>query len=124
MTWDVTALVQEWVSHVSTNYGLLLKSESGNHLIFYQTEYATTNFHPKLTVVVGPGLPPFHAYSSSGHVVLWWTNVNVVLQEKTSLDPNVSWLDSGRTVIQSGGSNSVTIPSPTGKNFFRLRSGP
>jgi len=124
VAWDVTALVQEWASHVSTNYGLMLKSESGNHLCFYQRETGTAALHPNLTVVTGPGLPPFHAYSSGGQVVLWWTSTNAVLQERTNLSSSVNWSDSGRPVAQANGTNSVTISSPTGKNFFRLRLGP
>jgi hypothetical protein len=119
VTWDVTALVREWLTNGSPNYGLLLKSEDGNHLIFNQRE---GTFGPKLTVITG--LPSFHAYSSGGQVVLWWTNANTVLQEKTNLNPAVAWSDSGRTVAQSKGTNSVTISVPNGNNFFRLRSGP
>src|SRR6185312_10010891 len=59
VAWDVTALVQEWVTHASTNYGLLLKSESGNHLCFNQREVGIAALRPNLTVIVGPGLPPF-----------------------------------------------------------------
>lgn len=124
VSWDVTTLVQEWASHVSTNYGLMLKSENGNHLTFNQRELATAALRPNLTVVVGPGLPPFHAYSSSGQVILWWTSTNAVLQEKTNLNSAVAWSDSARTVSQSNGTNSVTIPAPKGNDFFRLRGGP
>jgi len=124
VSWDVTALVQEWVSHVSTNFGLMLKSGSGNHLTFNQRELSDATLRPKLTVVVGPGLPPFHANSSNGQVVLWWTSTNAVLQEKTNLSPAVSWSDSARPVNQANGTNSVTISAPNGNNFFRLRSGP
>jgi hypothetical protein len=121
LTWDVTALVQEWVSHTSTNYGLLLKSESGNHLCFYQRESATG---PTLTVITSVGFPPFHTYRSGGQVVLWWTSTNAVLQEKTNLNSATSWSDSGRSVTTLNGSNSVTIPAPAGNRFFRLRGGP
>ncbi len=124
VSWDVTALVQEWVSHVSTNHGLMLKSEPGNHLIFSQREVGTAALRPNLTVVTGPGFPPFHASATSGQVVLWWTSTNVVLQEKTNLDPALAWSDSGRPVTQSNGTNSVTISFPAGRNFFRLRGGP
>jgi hypothetical protein len=124
VTWDVTALVQEWVNHVSTNYGLLLKSKDGNHLVFTQRESASAALRPNLTVVVGAGLPAFHAYSSGGQIVLWWTSTNAVLQERTNLNPTSAWSDSGRPVAQSNGSNSVTISPPTGNNFFRLRQGP
>jgi len=124
VSWDVTKLVQEWVSQASTNFGLMLKSAAGNHLTFNQRELATTELRPKLTVVVGPGLPPFHAYSTGGQVVLWWTSTNAVLQEKTNLSPAVSWSDSGRLVNHATGTNSVTISPPTGNIFFRLRSGP
>lgn len=121
VTWDVTTLVQEWVTHATTNYGLLLKSEDGNNLTFAQRESATP---PNLTIVVGPGLPPLHASAGGGQVVLWWTSTNSVLQEKTNLSSAVAWGDSGRSVSQSNGTNSVTISSPKGNNFFRLRGGP
>lgn len=123
VTWDVTALVQEWVTHTSTNYGLLLKSYDGNHLIFSQREAAAA-VRPNLTVVVSGTPPPFHAYASGGQVVVWWTNANTVLQEKTNLGPATLWSDSGRSVVQSNGTNSVTISAPKGNNFFRLRGGP
>ena len=124
VAWDVTALVQEWVSHTSANYGLMLKSESGNHLCFNPRESGTVALRPNLTVVVSPGFPPFHAYASGGQVVLWWTSTNAVLQERTNLNPTVAWQDSGRSVVQSSGTNSVTISAPKGNNFFRLRNGP
>jgi hypothetical protein len=124
VTWDVTTLVQEWVTHAATNYGLLLKSENGNLLIFNQREAGTSALRPNLTVVVGPGLPSFHFYSSGGQVVLWWTGTNSILQEKTNLNPASLWSDSGRPVSSFNGSNSVTIPAPAGNKFFRLRDGP
>jgi hypothetical protein len=123
VTWDVTALAQEWVTHPATNFGLMLLSHDGNRLTFSQRESGPLELRPNLTVVVDE-LPPFHAYSSGAQVVLWWTNANSVLQEKTHLNPAITWSDSGRTVTQSGGSNSVTILAPNGNNFFRLRGGP
>jgi hypothetical protein len=124
VTWDVTALVQEWVSHASTNCGLLLKSESGNHLTFNQREIPTAALRPNLTVVVGGGLPPLMVSRSGGQFILSWTSANAVLQEKTNLNAAVAWQDSDRTVVPANGTNSVTIPVPTGNNFFRLRLGP
>jgi hypothetical protein len=122
VTWDVTALVQQWVAHPATNFGLVMISHSGNHLIFWQREAATA-LRPNLTVVIGE-LPPFHTYSSGGQVILWWTSTNSILQEKTNLNPASLWSDSGRPVSSFNGSNSVTIPAPAGNNFFRLRGGP
>ena len=122
VTWDVTTLVQEWVTHTSTNYGLALKSYDGNHLTFNQRESATPALRPNLTVVTG--LPPLHGRLSGGQIVLWWTGAGMVLQEKTNLQPAIAWADSGRTVTQSSGTNSVSISGPTGNHFFRLRDGP
>jgi hypothetical protein len=122
VTWDVTKLVQEWVTHPATNCGLALISHDGNRLTFSQRQ-AAAGLRPNLMVVVDE-LPPVHAYSSGGQVVLWWTGTNGVLQEKTNLNPAAIWGDSGRPVNQSSGSNSVTISAPAGNNFFRLRQGP
>jgi hypothetical protein len=115
VTWDVTKLVEGWVTHAITNCGMELLSYDGNQLTFAQRESATP---PLLTVVTG--LSPLHTYPSGTQVVLWWTGSGV-LQEKTNLSPGVAWSDSGRTVTQSGGTNSVTISTPTRNNFFRLR---
>lgn len=121
VAWDVTKLVQEWMTNAANNYGLLLKSYDGNYLTFSQRESATPAVRPKLTVVTS--LPQLYTYSSGEQVVLWWTG-GAILQEKTNLDPAVAWGDSGRTVAQSNGTNSVTLSGATGNNFFRLRGGP
>jgi Disaggregatase related repeat len=120
VTWDITTLVQEWVTHTSTNYGLVVKSSDGNHLTFSQRE-SMLSLRPKLTVVTG--LAPLQAHFNGGQVVLWWVGAGV-LQEKTNLSPAIAWSDSGRTVTQSIGTNSVTISGPTGNRFFRLRNPP
>ncbi|HEY9510485.1 MAG TPA: DNRLRE domain-containing protein [Verrucomicrobiae bacterium] len=122
VTWDVTALIQEWVTHAAANNGLLLKSRSGNRLTFYQRESASPSLRPSLTVVTG--LSPIQVSRNAGKISLWWTGAGSILQEKTNLNPAIAWSDSGRIVTQSGGSNSVTIAAPAGNNFFRLRSGP
>jgi hypothetical protein len=122
VTWDVTALVLEWVTHASANNGLMLKSRSGNHLTFYQRESASPSLRPSLVVVTG--LSPLRVSRNAGKVVLWWTGSGLILQEKANLNPAIAWSDSGRTVAQSGNSNSVTISAPAGNNFFRLRGGP
>jgi hypothetical protein len=123
ITWDVTTLVQEWVTRPATNFGLELVSHDGNHLVFSSREAGTVASRPRLTVVIRE-LPPFHVSSSGTQVVLWWTSTNSILQEKTNLNPAVEWSDSGRTVVPSNGTNSVTISGPKGNNFFRLRGGP
>jgi Disaggregatase related repeat len=120
VTWEVTALVQEWVTHAATNYGLALKSYDGNRLTFGQRELAA-GFRPTLTVVTG--LSPLHADSSGGQITLWWIGAGV-LQEKTNLVPANTWSDSGRTVTHSNGTNSVIVSQPAGNNFFRLRAPP
>jgi hypothetical protein len=121
VTWDVATLVQEWMAGVSTNYGLMLKSYEGNRLSFGQRETLAASQWPSLTVVTG--LAPLHANFNGGQVVLWWIGSGV-LQEKTDLNPAILWGDSGRSVVQSNGTNSVTISAPTGNRFFRLRSPP
>ncbi len=121
VTWDVTALVQEWLTHASTNNGLLLKSENGNALTFAARE-SDPSTRPNLTVITG--LAPLYIRSSGSQVQVWWTSTNSVLQEKTNLNPAIAWGDSLRAVAHSNGTNSVTISPPTGNDFFRLRGGP
>lgn len=119
VSWDVTALVQAWVTKAEPNYGLLLKSYAGNFLTFVQRESGSAALRPNLTVVAG--LPSLVVSSTSGQVVLQWTGGGI-LQEKTDLNPAIAWADSARTVAQSNGTYSATIPAAAGNNFFRLRA--
>ncbi len=54
---DVTQLVQEYVSGKYTNTGFFIKakSESGNYIAFYSSEYSNTAVRPKLTITSASG---------------------------------------------------------------------
>ena len=62
-TWDVTKMVQDWVSTPSSNFGLMLDSDStsasDSNRMFRPTEYAIASQRPKLTVTYteAPGKP-------------------------------------------------------------------
>jgi hypothetical protein len=49
---DVTQLVQEYISGKYSNTGFFLKAktESGNYIAFYSTESSTASRRPKLTI--------------------------------------------------------------------------
>jgi len=49
---DVTQLVKEYISGKYTNTGFFLKArtESGNYIAFYSSEYSNAAMRPKLTV--------------------------------------------------------------------------
>lgn len=67
-SWNVTNMVQEWVSNPPGNYGLILNSDSiaasGSHRFFRPTEYENASQRPKLIVTYSLGggdtepLPP------------------------------------------------------------------
>jgi len=60
-TWDIAALVQEWVAAPGQNYGLLLNSDAtkgaGRFRTFASREHATLAWRPSLTVVYVAGMP-------------------------------------------------------------------
>lgn len=62
-SWDVSKMVQDWVSTPSSNFGLMLNSDStaasDSNRMFRPTEYATASQRPKLTVTYteAPGKP-------------------------------------------------------------------
>ncbi len=49
--------------------------------------------------------------------ILWATNTSVVIQESTNL---LNWTSIATNVL-SNGTNSVSVPAPAGKLFFRLK---
>ncbi len=50
--WDVTSLVQEWVSNPQSNYGAIIQAHSSIAVAYYceSSENRTVNFRPALTV--------------------------------------------------------------------------
>jgi hypothetical protein len=49
---DVTQLVQEYVSgkYINTGFFLKARTESGNYIAFYSSDYPNAAMRPKLTV--------------------------------------------------------------------------
>ncbi|MHC4459593.1 MAG: DNRLRE domain-containing protein [Planctomycetota bacterium] len=52
--WNIMQMVQEWVSDPSTNFGLMLNSDSSaasdSNRYFRSTEYSNPDQRPKLTI--------------------------------------------------------------------------
>ena len=73
------------------------------------------------------GTPLLHLTRSGSNVVVDWPfpSSGFVLQQTTALTPPPSaivWTDVlAPAAVQIGGDWTVTIPSPTGNRFFRLR---
>jgi hypothetical protein len=84
MSWDIGTLVQEWVSGVNPNQGMLitLGGNQTSDLHFWSREYATSSLRPTLTVIytppltAGPATAPAPAVASTGvsrTTMLGWT---------------------------------------------------
>lgn len=60
--WNVTAIVQGWLSNPSTNFGLLVNSDPtklrDRYRMFRSSEYPVVGRRPFLKIVTGPGAPP------------------------------------------------------------------
>ena len=56
-TWDLTAMVQEWLLNPATNFGVVLNSDPAKprdrHRTFASMEYATASLRPYLEVTLG-----------------------------------------------------------------------
>jgi len=85
-TWNVTNMVRDWVTNPSTNYGLLLNSDSvassGSNRFFASSEASDANQRPKLVVTYTVGddtTPPgdvidFNGVSGHEQITRGWTN--------------------------------------------------
>ena len=85
-TWTVTNMVKDWIANPSTNYGLLLNSDSSassnSNRYFASSEANDPSQRPKLVITYTVGedtTPPgdvtsFTATSGPGQITLTWTN--------------------------------------------------
>ena len=85
-TWTVTNMVKDWIANPSTNYGLLLNSDSSasadSNRFFASSEANDPSQRPKLVITYTVGedtTPPgdvtsFTATSGPGQITLTWTN--------------------------------------------------
>ncbi|OPL13835.1 MAG: hypothetical protein AVO38_12755 [delta proteobacterium ML8_D] len=85
-SWNVTTMVRDWVTNPSTNYGLLLNSDSvassGSNRFFASSEASDPSQRPKLVVTYTVGddtTPPgdvidFNGVSGHDQITLGWTN--------------------------------------------------
>jgi hypothetical protein len=82
----------------------------------------TGGFWSLLAVVQTPGLPnlAITRISPNSVAVSWPNTVACTLQANPDV-ATANWTAYGGTVATNNGTNSVTITSPTGNLFFRLR---
>ncbi len=67
---------------------------------------------PWLTITLNPQL--------STVTVSWPNTGSYTLQQNSNLANTPGWTTSGYTITPNNGTNSITISSPTGSQFFRL----
>lgn len=81
-SWELTSLVQGWVSGTYSNYGVRLRSayenDDGEHRTFYSSDYSDASLRPKLTVTYNlpPGAPTVVAPNggetwNAQHTITW-----------------------------------------------------
>ena len=80
----------------------------------------TGGFWSLISVAQTPGAPALLISHSGVTVTIYWQNVSGwTLQQNNNLTVPANWSASGG-VTTANGTNSITIPSPTGNLFFRL----
>ena len=79
-------------------------------------------FWSLISVVQTTGLPDLLVTHSGSSVVVSWQDTGTyTLQQNGNLAVPSGWTTSGYSVSTSNGTNSITIISPTGSLFFRLK---
>jgi len=82
----------------------------------------TGGFWSLIAVVQTPGLPNLTIMYSSNSVIVSWPNTgSYTLQQNSNLAVPGGWTTSGYTITTANSTNSITIMSPTGNLFFRLK---
>ena len=81
----------------------------------------TGGFWVLIQTVPTPGLPPLAISLSGNSAFVSWPNTGTyLLQQKSSLTSG-SWVTSPYPVSTANGTNTITINSPAGTLFFRLK---
>jgi hypothetical protein len=81
----------------------------------------TGGFWSLISVVQTAGLPNLTITHAGNSVIVSWPDTgNYTLQQNSNLAGG-SWTSSVYTITTSNGTNSITIPSPAGNLFFRLK---
>ena len=81
----------------------------------------TGGFWSLISVVQTAGLPNLSIAHSGNSVIVSWPNTgSYTLQQNANLALADGWVTSAYQINTSNGTNSITIPSPTGNLFFRL----
>jgi hypothetical protein len=80
----------------------------------------TGGFWALISVVQTPGAPPLYITQSGGTVTVFWRDVSGwSLQQNNNLANSAGWSINSNWMT-SGGTNYLTLTSPTGNLFFRL----
>jgi hypothetical protein len=82
----------------------------------------TGGFWSLISLVQTPGTPNLSISTSGNSVVVSWPDTGTyTLQQTPSFTP-ANWQTSGYSVSTLNGTSSITITSPTGNLFFRLKN--
>jgi hypothetical protein len=83
----------------------------------------TGGFWSLISVVQTPGAPTLTITHPGGSVMVSWPapSTGFVLQQNGNLN-TAGWTTSGFTVNSNSTTMSITIPSPAGNLFFRLKN--
>jgi hypothetical protein len=82
----------------------------------------TGGFWALISVVQTPGLPNLTITHSGNSVIVSWPDTGTYsLQQNPSVSIPSGWIPSGYSITTTNGTNSITIPSPSGNLFFRLQ---
>ena len=82
----------------------------------------TGGFWSLVSVVQTAGLPNLTLTHSGASIIISWPDSgSYTLQQNTKLSSASGWATSGYAVSTANGTNSITISSPSGNLFFRLK---
>jgi hypothetical protein len=81
----------------------------------------TGGFWSIISVMQVPGAPYLNIMRLGTNVVVSWPNIGShTLQQNANLAVTNGWAATSFNVTTANGTNSISIPSPTGNLFFRL----
>ena len=82
----------------------------------------TGGFWSIIAVIQTVGLPNLVITHSGASVIISWPDTgNYTLLQNTALNTGSSWTTSPYSITTANGTNSVTLTSPSGNLFFRLK---
>ena len=125
LSFDVTALYQDWVNGTVPNYGIQLAIDTsycanGDEFYVYSSDYATPSLRPKLVLESQPSSPRLTLDPLGCQARLSWDTFNQAIYQLETSTTLTNWSPCAAPLLGLGGSTNLVVSMTNSSGFYRL----